>query len=335
MKNKAHTFGMKLITAMTALMLPLCFTACEMPPAQPKTTLLDIHPTAQPGDEETAGTGADKPTAETPVGALIHRVDLPLDVSLDSSWAVVDESAVPLRTRGMWQANGLRIGVLSAQDARTFAEALPNIHGESRAKLIGTPYPTSVRIAPRLLQPVTIDLTDPPKSTQLVQAHGGRLQLLAKITRDETGQAYLELTPHHYKPKVDLVPRSPLEKQLDGTVYTPLTARLPLTPNTAVVVGLYRPWPEPKEAEESSGSANDPSEVVDEVADGAEATTESSDTTTMQDAPAPSSSDQPSAIADPPSAPPIPDHLGKALMAGRRAGYEIQVIMVISIIEDL
>ena len=63
---------------------------------------------------------------------------------------------------------------------------------------------------------VPIDLTDPPKSTQIFKARSGRLQLLAKITRDDTGQAYLELTPHHYKPKADLVPRSPLEKQLDG-----------------------------------------------------------------------------------------------------------------------
>ncbi len=333
MMHKAQAFR-KLITALSVVMLPLCLSACEMPPTQSLPTLLDIRPPAQPDNENTTETKPDKPTADTPVGALIHRIDLPLDVSLDPCWAVVDESIVPLRTQGMWQINGLRIGILSAENAQAFAQALPTIHGESRAKLIGSPYPSSVRIAPRLRQPVPIDLTDPPKSTQIFKARGGRLQLLAKITRDDTGQAYLELTPHHYKPKAHLVPRSPLEKQLDGQVFEPLAARLPLTPNTAIVVGLYRPWPETQEPEETQEPANDSAEPTDEVIHNAEPTTNKTpDATNITDTPVPSS-DQHSALKDQPSAPAIPNHLGKALMAGRRAGHDIQIVMVISIIED-
>ncbi len=322
------------VSALISLVLSLCLCACEIPPTQPGTGLLDIQPAAQQDNPNEAEAQTDPPTADTPVGALIHRIDLPLDVSMDTCWEAVDESMVPLRTHGMWQANGLRIGILSAEDAPAFADSLPTIQGESRAKLIGSPYPSSVRSTPRLIRPVTVDLTDPPKSLNIVQARGGRLQLLAKITRDESGQAYLELTPHHYKPKADLIPRNPIEKQLDGQVFTALTARLPLTPNTAVIVGLHRPWPEVEEAEEA---ASDSAEAVEDEVTDAEATTtpESMDATNVDDPAA--SSDQPSELTDQPASPQppaIPNHLGKAQNAGKRAGHKTQVVLVISIIED-
>ncbi len=311
------------LAVLATLILSLCLGACEIPPPQTTTGILDANPTGQADNSQEPSPDTDRPTADTPVGVLIHRVDLPLDVSLDAAWLIVDESTVSLRTHGMWQANGLRIGILNAEQAPTFADSLPTILGESRAKLIGSPHPTTVRSTPRLIQPVTIDLTDPPKSIKVLHPQGGRLQLLAKITRDQAGQAYLELTPHHYKPKPDLVPRSPLEKQLDGTVYTPLTARLPLTPNTAAIVGLYRPWPKPQNTTDTTPDNQNP--PPDNVTENTEATPPVDDTQILQEETPPN---------DPPQPPTIPNHLGKALMAGKRAGHDTQVLLIISIIED-
>ena len=311
--------------ALTALTWLSCMVSCEMPPTEPMPRLSDLRSPTQPGEANEP-----VPTADTPIIALIHRIDLPLQVSLDPLWEAVDEQALPLRTHGMWQANGLRIGVLSFQHAQAFADALPPIQGESRAKLLGSPYYSAIRSAPRLREPVIIDLTDPPMSPRVVRAQGGRLQLLAKIGRDDNGQPYLELTPHHYKPKATLLPRSPLEKQLDGQVYVTLTAHITLPHDRAVVVGLYRPWPQ---AEETEDTSNDTAEGVDDAVDSEQIPDDNADAKNESIDPA-VSSDQPSAITDQPSSPKpptIPDHLGKALMAGIRAGKPMQIILVISI----
>lgn len=312
----AHRIRLSL-NVLTALVLSVCLSACEMPPPGQSQGVLDIDPAK---DTQVEGE-ADPTDADAPVGALIHRIDLPLEASLEPCWAAANESAVPMLKRGMWQINGLRIGVLDAENAPLFAEGLPQILGQSRAKLIGSPHPSPIRSTPRLIQPVAVDLTDPPKSPKVLRIKGGKLQLLAKITRDDTGQPYLELTPHHYKPRADLIPRNPLEKQLDGHVFTELTARLPLTRNTAVIVGLYRPWLEPVDLR----ATQDPSETE---APEAESETLDKDQTDEpeQDADSPEDAS--------PEQPEIPNHLGKALMAGRRAGQDTQVIMVISVIDD-
>ncbi len=314
--------------AITALAWLSCLVSCEIPPTETMPRLSDLRSPTQPGEANEPA-----PTADTPVIALIHRIDLPLQVSLDPLWETVDEQALPLRMHGMWQANGLRIGVLSSQRAQAFADALPPIQGESRAKLLGSPYYSAIRSAPRLREPIIIDLTDPPMSPRVVRAQGGRLQLLAKIGRDNHGQPYLELTPHHYKPKTTLLPRSPLEKQLDGQVYDTLTAHITLPHDRAVIVGLYRPWPQ---AEETEDSSSDTAEGVDDAVDSEQIPDDNADAKNESIDPA-VSSDQPPAITDQqssPKPPTIPDHLGKALMAGTRAGKPMQIILVISIIED-
>ena len=328
--NKASRFWLTM-HVLTALCLSLCLSACEIPPTETTQGTLEIDPTVNPDAETNTQVDTDKATADTPVGALIHRIDLPLEVSLEACWTAVNESDVPLLKRGMWQINGLRIGVLKAENASTFAQGLPKIHGESRAKLLGSPYPSPVRSTPRLIQPVMIDLTDPPKNPKVLTLRGGKLQLLAKITRDENGQAFLELTPHHYKPKADLVPRNPLEKQLDGQVFTELTTRLPLTRNTAVVVGLYRPWLEPVDLRAPQGQTEPAAaqeSTTEAQASGNSTEAEPSDESESEEV---STDDDETAESQQPE---IPNHLGKALMAGRRAGRDTQVIMVISLIDD-
>lgn len=312
------------LTALAVTAVSVCLASCEMP-ADTSQAKPEIAIKTQAVEGEADASSPALPNADTPVGVLIHRLDMPLNFSLDASWAAVDEKAVPMLMHGMWQTNGLRIGILHAEQAQAFAQALPPILGESRAKLYTAHYPTAVRSTPRLIDPVTVDLTAPPRSPTIYRARDGRLQLLARIGRDGTGQAWLELTPHHYKPKADLIPRSPLEKALDGRRFDTLSAMLPLSPDTAVVVGLHRPWPEAEEA-------MDPG---DEAAPGSENATENTASQEQPTTPA-EPADQPSDINNqkPPSPPAIANHLGRSLMAGERAGKPTQMLLVISIIEE-
>lgn len=308
MRYQTHTG--RLLLSLIAVTLSVGLASCEMPPQTQAPPEVAIAP--QPDDADPSKS----PAPNTTIGALIHRIDMPLGVSLDASWAQIDEQAVPMLMHGMWQANGLRVGILHADQAVAFAKTLPPIQGESRAKLFSSHYPTSVRSTPRLIGPITVDLTAPPRKPTFYRARDGRLQLLVRIGRSETGQAFVELTPHHYKQKPDLIPRSPLEKQLDGRVFHTLSVLLPVSPETAIVVGLNRPWPvltdEPVNEEEPADS---------DAADTARDTTDANDNPEI-DTPA---------IPKPPA---IPEHLGRSLMTGMRAGQPTQIMLVISMIEE-
>lgn len=302
----------RMILPLIALTFAICLPSCELPTSE----TADAPSTSQ----------INPPDAGTPVGAMIHRIDMPLDVSLDDCWALVDEQTVPVLMHGMWEVNGLRVGILHAEQASDFADVLPDILGESQAKLFSSHYPTAVRSTPRVIEPVTIDITAPPRRPTLYRAQDGRLQLLARIGRSDTGQAFLELTPHHYKQKADLIPRSPLEKQLDGHVFTTLSLMLPIKPDTAIVVGLYRPWPEIEDAPEAG----------DETAESTETLETNSNETPTDPTPEETDTGQPTEPIDPPTPQPpaIPDHLGRSLMTGTRAGHPNQILMVISLIEE-
>jgi len=289
--------------------------SCEMPANNTLPTLSDIRPS---GQTDQASESADGDAhVNQPVIALIHRIDLDLNEPLEEMWLTVDEEALRLPMRGKWMINGLRIGVLHQEQSQAFSDALPRIQGESRAKLIGSDYPSTIRTTPRLLSTITIDLTDPPRSPTQFQAIGGRLQLLAQVGRDEAGNAYLQLTPHHYKPKSTLLPRSPLEKEMDGQTFKALSLRVPLPRDRAVIVGLYRPWP----VEEENPAQPADAEVAEQAAPGpAEGTTdEQVDPQTQQAKPKP---------------PVIPKHLGRALMTGTRAGHATQMLLVISALDE-
>ncbi len=322
--NKPGQTARHLVCTLIALVLCCLMTACEVVP--PDTAATD--PPSQISSQTSSTTAKEPPSDATDqsggkqpiVGALLHRIDMPIDASLDACWNHIDEQSIPILIRGKWQINGLRIGILHAQQADDFAKALPVIYGESRAKLFTAHYPTPIRSTPRLSRPIEIDLTQPPKSPTLYRAVGGRLQLLARIGKDDAGQAWLELIPHHYKPRPDLVPRSPLEKQLDGKLFHDLSALLPVSPDTAVVVGLYRP-PPPPEKEKDGTDTSDSSETDNHTA------ASSGDTDSKND-PDPTPHDNPE-----PTTPSIPDHLGKQLMTGTRAGKSIQLLMIISMFE--
>ena len=314
------------VTALCVGLMSLMFVSCEMPPSQDSLPDLSEIRTTRPTTENKTDAEGETVEETKPVSrvvALIHRIDMPLGASLEPVWMQVDERALPLTVRGKWMINGMRIGVLHADNARAFSDALPNMVGESRAKLIGSDYPSPIRITPRLRETVTVDLTDPPRSPTLYEAQGGRMQLLAKVGRDDDGEPQLELTPHHFKPKATLLPRSPLEKELDGETFEALTVKVPLPVDRAVIVGLYRPWSDEDVQPESTQPQNTNQTVS--PSDTSKDTTEQTDTAAQPPKPAPPVTLRPDEL---------PNHLGKSLMTGTRVGKPTQMLLIITAIDE-
>lgn len=181
---------------------------------------------------------------------MIRRVDLPLDEPTDDAWALVNEGVVSPLLCGAWNGNGLRIGVLNRDQLDAYAQAMPEPLSFGESVINKSDYFIPILESSRLRrgQQFDVDLTRPPKprATYTVSSEkSSTLRLLAKIEKDQEGQHYLVLTPHHYIPsRFDLVPRSPLAKELDGRVLEELRAKVLLTNNQVAVVGLHYPWPE-------------------------------------------------------------------------------------------
>ena len=94
-----------------------------------------------------------------------------------------------------------------------------------------------------------VDLTRPPKPRQVERVIGGdnsSLRLLARIETLEDGRHTLILTPQHHIPSpLTLIPRDPIEKEMDGRVFNELSLRVTLSKDQIAVV-VARSWTECK-----------------------------------------------------------------------------------------
>ena len=267
--------------------------------------------------------------------AAFQMIELPLHQPVDRAWALVDEGAFPAITRGAWNANGLRIGLLDRSKVRKFVEALPTAFGVRTEQMLGSSHPLPVLQTPRVRGVVTLNLTVPPMAMQKETVTGGRLQLLARMERDGRAGLVLDLLPHHYVPQLSLKPRSPLEKELDGRIFHELGVRAAVPPTHLLVVGLYRPWPRGEEEDEGAEEPLRPGAAPEEVARRIEERVNESPGTPNGAAGGRSEGGGASAgegimSAEPP---PLPDHLGRALLA--TTGSRPQQLLLLISVEPL
>ncbi len=169
----------------------------------------------------------------------IQQIAMRLDRPTDPAWETVNEDAFPAVTRSVWNANGLRLGLIRRDHLRDLIEKLPPASSVGNEKVLASDHPVAVRRSPPLAGVVTVDLTIPPLAVREEQITGGRVQLLLDVNAAQT----LRLTPHHYLPQFSLQPRSVLEKDLDGRIFNELALSAGLGPQDVLVLGLYRPWP--------------------------------------------------------------------------------------------
>ncbi|MCC6683209.1 MAG: hypothetical protein IT445_20120 [Phycisphaeraceae bacterium] len=236
-----------------------------------------------------------------PVGRAlvnIQQIALSLEQPTDPAWEAVDEQAFPAVTRSVWNANGLRLGLIQRNRLRDMIEKLPPAASVGNERVLAGDHPVAVRRSPPLAGVVTVDLTIPPMAVQEEQITGGRAQLLLDVNAGQT----LRLSPHHYLPQVSLLPRNVLEKELDGRIYHELALSAGLGPQDVLVLGLYRPWPlllaDPMRDEQDEAARNDASAKK---------------------------------VYDLSSPPPMVNNLGRALMTLDAANRPLQLILLITI----
>lgn len=236
----------------------------------------------------------------------LTRALLPLDVSLEPAWALVDEDAAPPLARGVWRANGLRVGVLPPDRLEPFLAALPAAWSDRAFRIERPDGPVLIRRSPPLVLPVAVDLTVPPWAPRRAQMLGGRAALLMELL--PAGRSLgLRLTPLHQKPTASLEARTAQEKERQGRRFDTLSLRVGVPAGGYAVIGLAR---------EATGLATaDPRRAEA----GAEAPAE---------APAGGGVLPPTRVLEAPA--PLPAHLGRALFTGRaHPRGEPQILLIV------
>jgi len=287
--------------------------------------------------------------------AIVQRIDLPLDQPLDEVWQTIDEEGFPAITRGVWRANGMRLGLLTEDRLEAFSQRMPELVDMFESKVMVGARAMPIMYTPRLPGDLSfpLDLTRPPAPPNVVRiegGHSGRFQLLASLEKDEQGRTFITLTPHHYLPKPNLLePRDIIESQLDGRVYDELAIRVEVTDDRLLVVGLHWPWPLVEQDVETTQSTPEqprPGQYEWQVAQtdaGGDPAAPPSHLRSRQaeepdeaDTPSPPRQDdaeqaEPSGARFVRVAPALPMHLGRVLLTGRRDNKRVQSLLLISI----
>lgn len=224
-----------LTLVLPTLWLGLGLAACDNAP--PPVDKVEIRPQAPTPTEDEAAILTNAPK----VTCAIRLIAVPLDRPLDEAWSQVDETVLNELSRAVWNGNGLRLGVLNRANESDFADALGNLTFQKDSMYVGYDQLTDIRRSKPLRAEFFVDLTRPPAPMHIEHFTGGELCLLTAMRPAGIDAAYIELIPQHYKAKASLVPRTPMEKLLDGTIYRDLGVSLALAPSEALVIGLYRP----------------------------------------------------------------------------------------------
>lgn len=226
-----------------------CETANQRPAVEPDISLRGIPIDRMPQPPSGLDDPAALPRSQT-VTSEIRWLELPLELTLQEAWAEVDETVLPEVSRLVWNANGLRVGVLQRSNRGAFIDKIREVKSARRAMHQGGTFPSPIRASPKLNADFFIDLTRPGTEARMVTVNRGKFQLLAAF-EPVGGGSRVALTPHHYKREVSLYPRNPLRKALDGRIYDELGVDLVVDTNSILVIGLHRPPNIPEEDEKT------------------------------------------------------------------------------------
>ena len=240
---------------------------------------------------------------------------LPLDAEMGDAWSLLATDGLAGTTLNALALNGIRAGILPADDWQAFQAALPPAtDASSPQQALLSDHPLAIWKSPPLTGTVAVL---PPDTSPLPTTYhsGGRLQLLLRLTR-LTGGRYLDLIPHHHLTQPlpyevvngELRLRTPLERELDGTLFHRLTLRAQAPQGGYLIVGLQSVRSTARDAQDSDGGSAANADVEDETRDGSEPVFEERDAS---------------------EATPLLPLLGTAIFTGRAFGEDVQRVLII------
>lgn len=191
--------------------------------------------------------GRADPGHKGPITRLrITRFVLPLDADLSRAEALLDTQGIEPPMGRLWRANGLRANLIHRRLLDDLMQLLPldpNVPqlDQLDQQVINTSQmktPLDYNLTFKASVPCMLAMPgDEMTSTTLAP---GRCRLLLHSAPADDTTLLLSITPHHYTPRVSVIPRPAQESMLDGRLFEELTMQVRIHAHHVLVVGLHQ-----------------------------------------------------------------------------------------------
>lgn len=313
------------------LAIVACMPMAACAPNRPERDRLGL-PNFKDIQSQLDSTVADGPHKSRPMRVVVHRVDLPLDASIEQAWALVYDDHLQPTMIDMWQTNGMGIAVLEKSKLEMFIRSLGKSVGRGQRTVLARDMTMDLRESPPLNRLLAINLMVSAEPVQVLTGRGSTWHLIARVQQDANHRPLVELVPYHHRLHHTIKPRTPQEKDLDGRYFDELALAVPLESNQLLAISLHRLSP-PEMASLSSFTDRTSSRLIDNT-NRDSASTESTDRITTNNAESgPGSDHEISPRMDKLMGPvPIENNLGQYLLTGKRSGQFIQMVLLAEVL---
>jgi hypothetical protein len=226
------------------------------------------------------------------------------DARVDLLLAALDPPAIGAEALAHWQANGFSLGAIERDRLPLFLANLPRPTGSTVLTLGPGPHYVPVTLVERVSDSHAVRVAEDRDKVHTRRFVGGQYRLLVKLTAglEDDDPLSVDLVPHHFGPRQSVIPRTPQEKMLDGTIFTDMRIDRPLDPDRVWVI-----WGQ-----------------IDRQALGRRTTDASG---AEPDDQAPDVEDIARRQAEPPPPPPM---LGEAMTTGRRGRKPVRLVVFLA-----
>jgi hypothetical protein len=224
------------------------------------------------------------------------------DARLAMALGLLDPVPLDDATARVWKANGFGIGQIDRNRLTLWTTNLPRPVTTNVYVIATGPEYSALTLIGKVDAAQRIRVTDTQGQTSQHQLIGGQWQMMVNLIPPLVGTGAtprLQLLPHHYGPQVSVLPRTPQEKQFDGTSFSQLSLEHPLPQDKVWVIWADSAQPaDAPDANDDAAEAPDPDRI---------------------------------GITGPrPAARPTHVPLAQAMLTGRRADHRMQIVLLIA-----
>jgi hypothetical protein len=201
----------------------------------PLPTLAEIAPHPMPVDSSEAEASDDQSAAAPEAGhdcrLVVEQLFFPR--ALDQVTFALNLLDPPVIDDALLRAlheNGFGIAEVDRRHLAMLRANLPDPLGIRQQQIAGASRWVPITLVNRITAPQAVQFVARDGSTQHMRIGRGQYQLLLRCARDEQGKApvMLEGLPHHFEPRITLLPRPLEEQMLDGRSFESLRLNCPL-----------------------------------------------------------------------------------------------------------
>lgn len=224
------------------------------------------------------------------------------DARLAMALGLLDPVPLDDATARVWKANGFGVGQIDRNRLTLWTTNLPRAVTTNVYVIAAGPEYSALTLIGKVDAAQRVQVTDTQGQATQHQLIGGQWQMMVNLIPPLVGTGAaprLQLLPHHYGPQVSLLPRTPQEKQFDGTSFSQLSLEHPLPQDKVWVIWADSAEPADRpDTDAAAAEAPDPDRI---------------------------------GITGPrPPAKPTHVPLAQAMLTGRRADQRVQIVLLIA-----